>query len=144
MAERRAGRGAARAVGARLLLGACAVISCCMPGQKLLALTVRQGAKVVLASRFAVPDSSDVGEMWAAAGGRPFAAELAPEVASRPAASPLEVVVAGPVELVLTHTDSLQSRVTLEGVRLVRADADRAGWRLSAADVARAQQAAAR
>lgn len=131
-----------------LALALCFTAAACIPGQKLLDLSVARDGHVLAEIQFAVPDSSDVDAMWAAAGKRPLVGALVLDTlspADAPTAEqPLHTLLRGPVVLSLTHTNSVESRVTLHSVRLQRSDAGSVDWRLSAYDVARAQQAALR
>ena len=120
----------------------------CHPGMMLLKLSVSRAGETLAEVLFEVSDSSDVEAMWAAAGQRPVSGELflnalAHEEVS-PAEQPLEARIRGPVVLSVTHGGHLWSEVTLDGVRLERSADRSVDWRLSAADVARAQRAASR
>ena len=116
---------------------------------KLLDLLVIREGQVIAYSMFAVPSSCDVDAMWSAAGQRPLAGRLitdsfkAGEYVGMSRAEPLSVDLEGAILLSLRHGFSLESEVTLHGLRMIRQD-DNGAWRLSAGAVTRARQAARR
>lgn len=120
-------------------------------GMRLLDLLVTREGQVIAYTMFAVPESCDVDAMWAAAGRRPLAGRLirdsfkAGEYVGMTRQEPLYAQLKGVIRLSLKQGYSLQSEVTLDGVRMIRMDDDDNGaWRLSAGDVARARKAAVR
>jgi len=108
----------------------------------------REG-QVIASSMFAVPGSCDVDAMWSAAGQRPLAGRLITdsfkdgEYVGMSRAEPLSVDLQGVILLSLRHGFSLQSELTLDGLRMIRQD-DNGAWRLSVGAVTRARQAAQR
>ena len=119
--------------------------ACRHPGMMFLCLSVTRGGEPLVELWFDASDSSDVDEIWAEAGwgGRGIFLEALPQAEKPSPAAPREVRLRGPVTLTVRHNEHVWSQVTLDGVLLERG-APGSGWRLSAADVARAQRAASR
>ncbi|MEC7725648.1 MAG: hypothetical protein VYD05_09060, partial [Planctomycetota bacterium] len=76
-------------------------------------------------------------------GGRGIVLEALLQAEKPSPSAPREARLRGPVMLTVRHNEHVWSQVTLDGVLLERG-APGSGWRLSAADVARARVAASR
>lgn len=122
-----------------VLLVAC--LAGCLPlGQKLLTLEVQRDGEVLLSTTFDVLDTSTEAEIWDSAGEVPFSTEvdgLAPS-----GTDPLRAEIEGTLHVRILWTDTVESDVTLEGLRLVRSAHDSSDWRLPSAEIRRAKAAA--
>ena len=113
---------------------------CLPPGQKLLGLEVRRGGELVLSTVFDAPDTSSEAELWDSAGEVPFSTEVA---RLRPSAGdPLVAELSGPVEVRILWSETVESGVTLEDLRLQRSAEGADDWRLLPEEVRRAKAAA--
>jgi hypothetical protein len=114
--------------------------SCLPPGRKLLSLELARGGEQLLVTMFDVADTSTVSEMWDRAADAPVSsqtARLEPSVGD-----PLTASVPGEVEIRLVWAGEPESRVTLDGVRLVRVAGGEGAWRLPPAEILRIKAAA--
>lgn len=126
-----------------LLLAVASLLdSCAYPGLKLLTMDVQHEGEVVLTTTFDVPDTSSASAMWDAAGREPFATEVVGANLRPSEADPLQVHLAGAVELEIRHVDAVQTRAALTGLTLIRSAITAADWHLPEAEVRRAREAA--
>lgn len=114
--------------------------SCLPPGRKLLSLELERGGELILVTLFDVADTSEAAEMWERAGDAPFSNQTARLEPS--AEDPLTASVPGEVEVRLVWAGKPESRVTLDGVRLVRDAGGEGAWRLPPAEIQRIKAAA--
>ena len=119
-----------------------AVVSCLPPGSKLLHMKVANQGEVVFETMFDVPDTSDEGEIWDAAGQKPFSTQSAAESLGANKAYPIEAKLTGPVEIRISHPASDEISAKLTNLTLQRSSADSDDWHLSAREVKRAKEAA--
>ena len=110
------------------------------PGQKLLSLQVQRDGEFVLSTVFDVPDTSTEAELWDSAGEVPFSTTV--DGLEPSASDPLSAEVVGPVEVRILWNDTVESAVTLEGLRLLRSAEDSDDWRLPPEEIRRAKAAA--
>jgi len=122
-----------------------AVVSCLPPGSKLLHMKVANQGEVVFETMFDVPDTSDEGEIWDAAGRCPFS--VVSEVEDLPKPEGPEggrtlVELDDSVAISITWTGELQAQAMLEGATVEMCSACCPGWHLSAETVRRAKEVA--
>jgi hypothetical protein len=114
-----------------------ACLAGCLPlGHKLLTLEIRQDDEVLLSTTFDVGDTSTEAEIWDSAGEVPFSTKV--DAIEPSDADPLTAEVEGSVQIRILWTDSVESAVTLEGLRLVRSAPESDDWRLPSAEIRRA------
>ena len=120
-----------------LVLALC-LTACGPSGRKVLDMEVESSQGVVLETSFDVADTASTAEMWDAAGKAPFSTKSASLTAQED--DPLRAVLEGPVEVRISWVAEVETTVRVEGLVLVRSDASKDDWHLSADEVRRAKE----